>query len=52
MTVLVIDLDDVIIFAELRMSPQNDVTMPNIVKSCRYLPNTYYDQIGETQLNL
>ena len=52
MTILVNDVDDVIIFADVRTSAINDVTTSYIVKSYKYPPKTYFDQIGAPQLNL
>ena len=52
MTVLVNDVDDVIIFSDVRTSAKNDVTTPYIVKSYRYPPKNYFDQIGVPQLNI
>ena len=52
MTVFVNDVDDVIIFADVRTSAKNDVIAPYIVKSYRYSPNNYFDQVGAPQLNL
>ena len=43
MTVLVNDVDDVIIFADVHKSEKNDV------KSYKYPSNTYFDQIGAPQ---
>ena len=50
MTVLVNAVDDVIIFTDVLMSAKNDVTTPYIVENCKYPPNTYFHQIGASQL--